>query len=421
MMKVFSKNVESRSRPRWDALLSRYLACVYIVFFVTFFWVDDATQHYRVYYLLGVVPGLIYLFSRDEWRYVYVARSWLAFAVFVAIITLSGLVTPDITSEDRYDVVRHAVLALTFVISLVAVARRVPWFSEALLVAILLSASAYAVSLLYELVQAHGFAIWSQRLRLEAGYFDNPNRIASVYYAVAILGLVLGGRSKQSRWLAALGFCALLLGSLLVLLTQSRGGLLALAAGITVVLALERRWYLLGALLGVGGAAVAVVESGVLSMRAFSERSSSVVVRYEIWLVALERIQQAPLLGEGWASSHAIYVEQRDRSWIHPHNTYLTVALKTGVLGLIAFLGCLYVWLREGVRQVRYCWVARAGVAVLFAWLVNGLVETRISMAGVHREWLYFFLPLALIVIAELHARMTSRQNGVVSSDKGAE
>lgn len=194
-----------------------------------------------MYYLLGGVPGLVYLLSRGEWRYACAARSWLAFVVFVALITLSGLLTPDITLEARYDALRYAVLALTFVISLAAVARRVPGFSEALLIAILVSASVYALSLLYELVQAHGVAIWSQRLRLDAGYFDNPNRIASVYAAVAILGLALGVRAGQARWLTALGFCALLLGGLLVLLTQARGGLLALAAGVIVLLVLERR------------------------------------------------------------------------------------------------------------------------------------------------------------------------------------
>ncbi len=406
----------SRSLPRWEVLLPRYLALVYIAFFATFFWVDDATQHYRVYYLLGVVPGLVYLLSRAEWRHARAARSWLAFVALVAVITLSGLLTPDVTLEARYDAVRYAVLALTLVISLCAVARRVPGFPEALLIAILVSASAYALSLLYELVQVHGVAIWDQRLSLDAGYFDNPNRIASVYAAVATLGLALGVRAGQARWLTALGLGALLLGGLLVLLTQSRGGLLALAAGVTVLLALERRWYLLGGLLGAGVAAVAVVESGVLPMRAFSERISSIVKRYDIWLVTLERIQQVPWLGEGWASSSAIYVEQYGRSWIHPHSTYLKVALQTGVLGLIAFLGCLYVWLRAGLRQAKADWLARAGVAALAAWLVHGLVETRLAMAGVHREWLYFLLPLALIVISELRARAALKEREASTS-----
>ena len=163
-------------------------------------------------------------------------------------------------------------------------------------------------------------------------------------------------------------------------------------------------------------AAVAVVESGVLPMRAFSERISSVVTRYDIWLVTLERIQEVPWLGEGWASSDIIYVEQYGRSWIHPHNTYLKVALQTGVLGLIAFLGCLYVWLRAGLRQAEHDWLARTGVAVLAAWLVNGLVETRLSMAGVNREWLYFLLPLALIVISELHARAVRQKQDASTS-----
>ena len=133
-----------------------------------------------------------------------------------------------------------------------------------------------------------------------------------------------------------------------VLLTQSRGSLLAMAAAAVVMAALRWRWGWLAAPLCVVGGSVLVWRLGTEQLMGLFEPGSSVgglSGRPEIWSRALYMIQDFPFTGVGmglfgWAAAllYPFFMFSPDVEIPHAHNLYLQVAVDLGLPGLIAWL-----------------------------------------------------------------------------------
>ncbi len=400
---------------RWNDFLLAWLGLVFLVTLATIPLVGDETRHYRTYYLLGAAPLLLLVLPRPAyWRELLRSPPFAGFGLLVLYLTLHGLLVGDVGWEARYDTLRYGLLALSFVFGVVVVSRRYPSFPGLLVGGLVLagglSGGLYALEHLLE----WGGSGRLPALRFSDGYIDNPNRIAAVYAPLALMGLVLAFRGSSARLETAL-WLGLATGSLAaVLLTQSRGGLLGMAVAAGLFLAMERHWRTLTITLGGLLLFVLAVEVDLLPIREFTERIGSIEKRLGIWQSTLARIGQAPLWGEGWATSHSVYVEAYGRSWIHPHNTLLTVALQAGLAGALLYLVVVGKWLWDGCRLWRRHWSAAVGVTVLAYWLVHSLVENRLGLGGVNREWIYLLLPVALLAEAALRsgALSGSREEG---------
>jgi putative inorganic carbon (HCO3(-)) transporter len=227
------------------------------------------------------------------------------------------------------------------------------------------------------------------------GSFGNPNLLA-VFLATALAaaGAVMVGGRPQFRPVAAAAFIATLAG---LALTLSRGGLLAGAAAVAVMLLWRpfRRMALVA--VAVGAAALLIAGADVLgssqSVDLVTKRIESVQYatqtdpRSALWRGTPEIIGDHPLLGVGAGqfSAAAAAYGLRDpfseyQPFEHAHSIPLTVAAELGLLGLLAFL-----WFATalGIVLVRACrrtqgW-ARAYAfgltAALVAIAVQGLVD----------------------------------------------
>ena len=227
-----------------------------------------------------------------------------------------------------------------------------------------------------------------------SGSLGAPNFFASFVAAAAVagLGLALGEGTRRARALAAITVPVSVAG---VLLSQSRGGLLALLGGCFVlgIFAVVRRMEpararrviavacVAGALALVGAVAV-LLTFGVSGSRWLG--STGLTLRFSYWQAAVSMWQENPILGNGPGSFEAMYPQYRAPSSDETrfaHSWFFEVLAAGGVLG-VGFLTLLLGGLAGGVVNAlrsgigdRSGFVAGGVAAALVAVLGHGLLE----------------------------------------------
>lgn len=279
----------------------------------------------------------------------------------------------------------------------------------------------------------------------------NPNVLGGALLTPALLALALaiGPRWSRLSWrvlwaLTAVGLIAELL------LTQSRGAYLGLAAGCLLLVLLRwpvSRWLLLplvavGLVLMLlsGGLALAFDAIGAEgSLTGVGVAGKGLAQRLLIWQSALVALQQQPLTGIGiglfgpWVYQNGLL--EYDANWQpHAHNLLLQVAADLGLPGLIAYTALLliialmlavlvrrhaprrrrrqqeeagatrvrstYRLSKEGAYRLRLHWSLAAGCAASLAGLlVHGQIDAALwGNKAAFQPWLLFALICLLLL-----------------------
>lgn len=191
------------------------------------------------------------------------------------------------------------------------------------------------------------------------GGLSHPNILGN--YLVVVLGLGLGLLLAQlgsgQRQLSGLATAiATSLAGIGIFCTSSRNGLIAAVVLLLIAgyLARRRRWvWLLGLI--IGGAIVA----GLLFM-GFGGRSLSLALftqdpRIAAWQIALDLIQQRPLVGWGLGGFSHQYVPfsvtDHERLF-HPHNLWLYLACDTGIPTMLLCCWVVGRTYAQGIRRL---------------------------------------------------------------------
>jgi O-antigen ligase/tetratricopeptide (TPR) repeat protein len=198
--------------------------------------------------------------------------------------------------------------------------------------------------------------------------FNNPDFLAGYLLLVLPLSLSLFASSRETPWRIILGVCALLQASCL-LLTGSRAGVallpVALAAWLALA-ALTRSARGMGRLIGAAIALClvgAVLASGPTASRILGNRTvragsrGSVVQAAQVssavqghsaefrrytWQGAWRMVAASPALGSGIGSFEVAYPRRAVTAFTsHAHNALLQVAAETGIVGVMALIGCV--------------------------------------------------------------------------------
>lgn len=234
----------------------------------------------------------------------------------------------------------------------------------------------------------------------------HPNVMASILLALVFVPvswavhpprLTARWRSLQSllgrRW-PWIATAALMIAVLL--LTKSRGGYIAFAAGALALLFLlggtrgRLRWAALAALVVAGGMALGwLMSNGGLGPGTPTEAldTESLTFRWRVWKYASLVISDFPYTGTGMGAFNEVaaslygYYSQRQPG---AHNLFLQVALDLGIPGAIAFAALVIAALARGLRAQRalehdgdaaLSFLAAGGLAGLAAVLVQGLID----------------------------------------------
>lgn len=232
------------------------------------------------------------------------------------------------------------------------------------------------------------------------GPLENPNLLAGYLIPILPIALIalLRWRSWPQRLFAA---SALFLGSSALFLSYSRGGWLGMVAalGAAVLLLVLRQtrhwpplWRRLFPLLLIAAAVcvlvVAVTQIEPLRIRVMSlaagRGDSSNNFRINVWLAAIEMIQERPWLGIGPGNSafNLIYplYQQPKFNALSAYSVPLELLVEGGIPNLIAALGLLFASLRAGLSQLKgessWALPALAAVAAIAGLCVQGATDT---------------------------------------------
>ncbi len=229
----------------------------------------------------------------------------------------------------------------------------------------------------------------------------HPNQLAALisFFLPLLVSLLAGRGPRPSRhlWRVALALVALLVVAILVL-TQSRGGWIATAAGLFALAALwaavlppsrARRGLRLVVAVGVLAALAVVVWIGPTTLWELwlNPPADTAVgtlrtlgVRRAIWPWAATAIADFPFTGVGLGAFRQVVFRLyplppwSDYDLGHAHNIFLQTALDTGLTGLVAYLAVLFVAAAVGWRVAR----RDPGFRAISLGLLAGLVALHV-------------------------------------------
>ncbi len=229
----------------------------------------------------------------------------------------------------------------------------------------------------------------------------HPNQLAALisFFLPLLVSLLAGRGPRPSRhlWRVALALVALLVVAILVL-TQSRGGWIATAAGLFALAALwaavlppsrARRGLRLVIAVGVLAALAVVVWIGPTTLWELwlNPPADTAVgtlrtlgVRRAIWPWAATAIADFPFTGVGLGAFRQVVFRLYplppwpDYDLGHAHNIFLQTALDTGLTGLVAYLAVLFVAAAVGWRVAR----RDPGFRAISLGLLAGLVALHV-------------------------------------------
>lgn len=170
------------------------------------------------------------------------------------------------------------------------------------------------------------------------GIFNDPNDLALTFVvAIGILFALLLGKSGVIVRIISLVLIGLL--SYGVYLTNSRGGLLALAVTGFFYFVKRSKKMLIGSIIGIL-CVVAVFAFGPSRKSVLSLEDESAANRVEMWYEGMQMLKSNPLFGIGYR------MFQEDLP-LTAHNSYVLAFAELGLLGFFFFVGLLFTSFRE--------------------------------------------------------------------------
>jgi O-antigen ligase len=247
----------------------------------------------------------------------------------------------------------------------------------------------------------------------------NPNDFAAMadLFLPLAFYLLLEHRSWWERKFYA-GCLALAVGAITV--TASRGGLLGLVVGLSLITLRARRRIryipIAGVLLIAWSLSPISPLRRILSPTVSDQESSD--SRLGLWRLGLEAIREHPVAGIGLGNFGALVASSNDPSILGnhvAHNTYVELGTEIGLPGLIAFVGILAAsfWTLERVRR-RTAQVGPALVQQAALGLQAGLLGCSVaiffsSLEYIKPFWLTVFLTMCLpSLIAKKKSRVSA-------------
>lgn len=244
---------------------------------------------------------------------------------------------------------------------------------------LLIMLATFAVDKSYwDVVSSRDYSEFSNDLRESgtAGYAGN-NGLAAYEAQVATFLIALAAFQKSVRNRAAIytlaGFSIICL-----MYSLSRGGYVALAAGLIFIGALKQRWILVGMCL-FAFTWKAIVPAAV-EQRIFMTYDQqgggldhSAQTRLNLWEDAWRLFDTSPVVGTGFNTYQFMH---RIGTYEDTHNYYLKVLVETGVIGLAIFVALLLLTVWRGLElwlHARNQELASLGFG-LAAWMISCMV-----------------------------------------------
>jgi O-antigen ligase len=243
-----------------------------------------------------------------------------------------------------------------------------------------------------------------------SGTLDNPNEwAASCLIAVPWLWAESSARKGRARWLFT-GTAAVL--AISVVLSFSRGAYLAALITALAMLLIARRLSLRLVVIGIGLTfaldqlfpLASVMDRFTSSFESHTSIDTSISNRATILEAGIQVFLDHPILGCGLG---AFPIESATTAHVpfgtDAHNTFLTVACETGLLGVILFVWMLWPLMLRLKRQGLGQRGDRRVRGLLFGFLAMGLMATTVTL---HLQgYVWFWIGCAMGLTQDREAR----------------
>lgn len=256
----------------------------------------------------------------------------------------------------------------------------------------------------------------------------NPNIVGgslAILLPIAVASL-LGGQSWTIR---VLGAASVLIGGVVLLLSQSRGGLAGFALALLAMgVAYSRKFLLVVVVIVSVGVAVILMAgplhvSQVLLAGGTGSAVGSLEGRLELWSRALYMVQDFPFSGVGLGMFdpvldvlYPLFSLSPNAEVFHPHNVFLAQAVMAGLPGLVAFVSTLLLLFFMALQSVSLSrsgrfWSLTVGLlGALVAYLGHGVFDSIDSFIKANTIlWAIFGLQTALWLYLTSDRRRASR------------
>ena len=274
----------------------------------------------------------------------------------------------------------------------------------------------------YGLIQANGNDpfIWIESTKIRiTSTLGQPNMLASYLLLVIPLNIYLLISNKKLV-LKIIYFIILISQLLCLFFTYSISGFVGFIFGIIIVgifylyfnkIKFKKNIkYLTFLILFFGLLIINFQNNSVLKSKLnnlFNPKAGSTSARIDFWKASSKAISKKPLLGYGLETQGDVLVEYYDKSWgIHSnvntvpnrtHNLFLDILLTSGIIGLLAYLALLYLFLKLILRNIRNNNYKKLNFAILLS-IVCYLISLMFNFSFVVGE-IYFWLLFAIIII----------------------
>ncbi len=362
-------------------------------------------------YFYILIVGFIVTLNRQKIFNLFVSIGFRVVFIYALYYCLSVLWSVgEEASIDYVYYIRHAVYILVFLGLTIGITLKHPNSSIVICHAVFWPAAFSAfVSIIWFYYASSGASLFSvhlDRLQYYGAQGNNPVEGATIYGAAFLLGYM--GIAHQRKhdgiyWLALLSLF-IILGS--VILTQSRGPILALFLSLLVSLAVTRSRKMAALLLSLMLVALACFVGSEAIVLDMIQRGDS--KHFEIYYKGVAKIKEALIFGHGAATSpHVVLAD--GITYPHLHNLYIAAAFWGGITGLVLLLSII-VW---AGYQIRYLIIKRQymlwHILLLYGCLC-GLTDQKVAFNHPDTLWMIFWLPLGIMMGQEINRKCKEKR-----------
>jgi O-antigen ligase len=380
---------------------------LFCLFLSSLFLTDNVRLHRNLYYFLVIAPFLMVV-QADFFRLILKSTVFQMALAYLVYLWLTLFWSSQTSLYIFYNEARTLLIMLSFLAITAYYALHIQSFSSTLsrcLACVVGVASIISLTLFYS--DRHFSMMGGLESRaVDIGLAAHPIDSAGLYGFVAvflIFALFVHARWKSIwTWLCGASLLAILL---FVGLTQTRGAIL----GVVLVLVLglvfqggKRLWLIMGILTAVTLGVVLLSINHPEGMIGFERRFS---VREEIWLLALERAWERPWFGFGLNEHQQLFLASGEYHGV-AHNLYLENLHFGGLVGTMLLMTLIGVALSRAWREYRGSGSFLLPAVFLYP-LVVGVSAGYLTLAKISPMWIQFWLPIGLIIGAEIRWRQT--------------
>ena len=331
-------------------------------------------------------------------------RLFLFILLYLSYMLISSLWSEPFNIKEFLYYIRLTLYVLMFIMLTVVLQKKCPDKFTFLLQAVCAGAALAAVLSIFLWYRENSFP--DSRL-VGMGTLVNPNPSAQIYGFFCVFAVNWALHTEkfiEHIWyffIATVLFC-------FVLLTQSRGAIIAVIFGVVILFLLKLTkfknfsyWLI-----------VLLLIAGILFQEVLPYLvSRDVKVRIEIWKGFMHYVSEAPLFGYGYLNDLRVYVSEAGINFNDAHNVWVSTLRDGGVVGLgllLVMLASAY-WrvLQIDSKEERYFYF----VLLIYA-IPSMLLGTNRLIVRPDETWLILWFVLALILTHHLPASSSAAEQG---------